>query len=292
MAVGKPALKTTKSPRPKGDFMEYLGNYEDGFGDDNASAPDSPYINVLLGGAQNAGKTRFSFTAPGVDEERGFLVLDFDEGLRTAYSMGYNPWRFKITEEDSGAFVKTRNLVDAIAKQEEPFDKLQTVVLDAYTGQSQTYMNSMLRKMGRDPVGSGQKAEYDQWAAVRNQLRLITNRLKAAPVNFIAIAHTDFREDKKGDLIPTYDVDGSFRKDLPKLFDEVYYMEPVVVGQTTEYRTWIKQHPKGWPTKSRTFLEQDWLPKKQAYVVNATWDYLFGELWVDALKKRKGHETD
>lgn len=276
-------LRTTKSPVAKMDFRDYL-SYDEGPEGDLAEQ----HTNVLIGGEMGSGKTRFAFTAPGAGIKGEHLTINFDLGLKTARSMGFIPWKWVLTEDDSSHYAKTLKLVQAIYAKEEPFANLKTVVLDAYTGGSQLFMNDMLRKLGREPTGSGQKAEYDQWAALRNQLRKITNLLKAAPVNFIAIAHTDYREDSNGRLIPAYDVDGSFRKDLPKLFDEVYYMEAVSVGQGTEYRTWIKPHPKGWPTKSRTFLEQDWLPGKKAYVLNATWDLLFGELWKSALEKQKG----
>lgn len=272
----------TKSPRAnRQDFTENLGRYTD------THDPESPWINVLLGGGQGAGKTRFAMTAPGASEPNGMLVLNFDEGLRTAYSMGLNPWTFDASELDHDVFVKTRALAQAIIDGDERFAKLKTVVLDAYTGMSQMFMNAMLRKIGRDPVGPGQKAEYDQWAAVRQQMRTITNLLKQAPVNLIAIAHTDYRDDKQGNLVPTYDIDGSFRKDVPKLFDEVYYMEPYVNGPKTEYRTYIKTHPKGWPTKSRTFLEQSDLPGEKPYVVNADWNMLFNELWTKAKQTHK-----
>ena len=279
-------IERTASPRSSaGDYGSDIRSYAD------SHNVDDPYVNVLLSGPQGAGKTRFAMSAPDV------FILDFDDGLRTAYSMGLNPLAFAPSELDNDIFAKTRAIARDLTDRtglfapDAQYGSVRTVVIDAYTGMSQKFMNAMMRKIGRNPANAGMKPEYDHWMALRSQMRMITNMLKRAPVHFIAIAHTDYREDAQEKLVPSYDIDGSFRKDVAKLFDEVYYMEPFVRGNDIEYRTYIKGHPAGWQTKSRTFLELSDLPASKPYVVNATFDVLFGDLWNAARSKRREGNT-
>lgn len=291
LAQPRSLLKTTRAPQKRElDLSSYLQRYSE------SAESSSPYINLLLGGASGAGKTRLSFTAPGAGEPHGILSLNFDVGLRTAWSMGFDPWEMKINPDDRNAYVAVRRVVDLVkAHKDEGFKDLKTVVLDTYSGAGKRFMEALMLTTGRDMTNAGVKPEYDDWNAVAKQLEKITEVLQSAPVHFIAIAHTEYREDKQKRLIPGYDIDGSFRRDVKKLFDEVYFMEEVSVGNGTEYRTWVKTHPKGWPTKSRVYLEESWVPGKKNYVVDATWDKLFGAEWEAAKEKaeelRKAEEV-
>jgi DNA polymerase III delta prime subunit len=220
---------------------------------------------VLLYGPTGSGKTTLAGTAPAP------FFVDTDKG---GLSLKNSKIPFVPINHGERAFEIVQDILDRIAKGEEPFDRFEvkTLVFDSFTSLADQLLFESMKfpapgQTKRDPLK--EKPIYDHYLAVKNRLHDIVLRCKDLELNIIAICGEKLEKDEeRGTFVGKPNIVGSYRDLIGYDFDEMYYMDVRGTGKKRTYALYTSKY-KYYDAKSREGLKDEF--------EDATWDSLFKE---------------
>lgn len=230
-----------------------------------ASDPRSDTINLLSYGDWGSGKTTFAATG-----RYPILFHSFDPGGTTSIRdkiesgnvLADTQWEMSTegfqdlkggvsskgvkTVTDPDLFEKWAKEVNRLHEMGF-FSSLGTFVIDSYTTFSDALMAFVKKKRGT----LGSKNTFDDWGANREKTKDVIKQLMSLPCNVVLTAHQDTeRDETTGDLVGGPMAAGKLTKELPLLFDEVYYHNVEGEGEDVTYQLHMKKH-RFFPARSR-----------------------------------------
>lgn len=236
-----------------------------------ASDPRQETINLLIYGDWGAGKTTLAATS-----RYPILFHSFDPGgttsIRDKIEKGHviPDTRWEVSSEGfqdlkggvSSKGVKTVTDPDLFEHWAQEVNRLHemnffshvgTFVIDSFTTFSDALMAFVKKKRGT----LGNKNTFDDWGANRDKTKDVIKQLMTLPCNVILTAHQDTeRDETTGDLIGGPMAAGKLTKELPLLFDEVYYLDVEGEGEDATYRLHTQKH-RFFPARSRLASQHD-----------------------------------
>ncbi len=210
------------------------------------------YVKALVYGFFGTGKTKFGGTFPAP------FLIDFDKGFRTILpEEGGEPLKGVFFKRGDRFFKRLnalcldiRNRTGAFAEGGEWGDR-KSIIFDGYTAFANSCMYETVKfDSGQDPLVY--RPQYDEYSRLYNKMEEITGLLQDAPFNVLFTANADWDKDEAtGSTVGKIDILGSFRTDVGRRFDEVYYLEKKRTAQGVAYLAHLRFHPK-FAVKSRT----------------------------------------
>lgn len=218
---------------------------------------------VLIYGPTGSGKTTLAATAPDP------FFIDTDKG---GLSLKNTEIPFVPINHGERAFEIIQDILDRVAKAEDPFDKMtpKTLVFDSFTSLADQLLFESMKfpspgQAKKDPLK--EKPQYDHYLAVKNRLHDIVLRCKDLELNIIAICGEKLEKDEeRGTFVGKPNIVGSYRDLIGYDFDEMYFMEVRGQGKKQSYNLYTSKY-KYYDAKSREGLAGEF--------ENATWDMLF-----------------
>jgi hypothetical protein len=203
------------------------------------------YTKVLAYGRAGVGKTELVGSFPNV------LVLDTNKGLKTlennenvqAISLEHTLKDGNGNEINPNVYKTIMQILnDAKSKQGlfaegEALSHIETIAIDDMTNLCQFLKYGIIRfQNGKDPVKD--KADFDVWSILSNQLSEIVTLLKSLKYNVIITAGEKVEMDElRGGQVGGVNIQGSYRHILPHEFDETYHLMVKTTMGKTQYVT-------------------------------------------------------
>ena len=178
-------------------------------------------LSAAVYGKSGTGKTTFgaSFPKP--------FFLDIDGGLLSV--RGQDVSYIDLTP---GRGVTWPNILDAIAEGKK--DDYESIIVDSLTGLADLCMESVLQLNRR----SGQKPNFDDWAAYANKTKDFLVRLLASGKNVLLICHeAPDKDELTGHVWMLPAIQGQMKSRISNYFDEFYHAEVEQThGKPANYR--------------------------------------------------------
>ena len=178
-------------------------------------------LSAAVYGKSGTGKTTFgaSFPKP--------FFLDIDGGLLSV--RGQDVSYIDLTP---GRGVTWPNILDAI--EEGKKDDYESIIVDSLTGLADLCMESVLQLNRR----SGQKPNFDDWAAYANKTKDFLVRLLASGKNVLLICHeAPDKDELTGHVWMLPAIQGQMKSRISNYFDEFYHAEVEQThGKPANYR--------------------------------------------------------
>lgn len=179
-------------------------------------------IRALVYGRAGSGKTTFASTFP-----KPFFI-DADKGLRTL--RGSMPAHIAVNRGER-VFDVVMQIMQAIRKGEEPFDKLEvkTIVIDSLSALGDMLMYEAMafpktNRARKDP--NAEKADFDHWGEVLNRQQHIVKYARDCGLHVVATAGVKLERDElRGTFVGHPDIPGQYRTKVSHEFDEVLFFE-------------------------------------------------------------------
>lgn len=234
------------------------------YSDENPSS----VVRVLSYGNPGTGKTTFATTFPNP------IIVNTDDGAKAVEHRHIPVLNVAADPKD-----RTFDLIMKLFKQarmgEDMFasgeDSIKTIIIDGYTTLARALKNRIMKENGKDPISD--KADYDVWGALSQQLFAITEESRKLPVNSVFTCWATIEKDElTGEILGLPNILGGFRYTATGEFDEVYYHEVKSSGESASYRIHTRPYRR-WDAKSRTQLPERLPPM----VENPTYEKIFGE---------------
>jgi hypothetical protein len=213
------------------------------------------YFSCLLIGPPGCGKTTMALTAP-----KPIIVLDCDNklhrmvnaedklksgeviqwaineplasvSLSTMANFDPKP-AAKVSMSRPKGYVQLAEMIDKLVATGCVIDgkKIATVVLDSYTS-----MNEHLKRLLMAANGTTTMTQPLYGTALTN-FETINNTLLRLPANVIFIAHESVDKDElTGKISYRPLIDGSMKEKIGKDFEEVYYIEKTIQGDSVKF---------------------------------------------------------
>jgi len=205
-------------------------------------------VNAFVYGEWGSGKTTLAGTAP-----KPVVIDVFDPGgqksiedkIRKGEVIADTRWQLK---GESGDSISTSNdskisadphLWGEWAKEYNArvqagfFEEVGTYVLDSFTTWSEALLAHIKRLRGTTRT----KSDYDDWGDNRTKAKNVIKTIMSLPCHVIVTGHTQTDKDENtGRLIAGPLAYGKLQKEIPLLFDEVYYMDVKGDGDREDYR--------------------------------------------------------
>lgn len=221
LPISRAEVRTTPA-RPT-DWLQELTN----------AAAEQPqngaYLSILAIGDQGSGKTLFSGSAPKP------VFLDFDKGLMTlkVRNMEHKsipfPGRTQMFKNLSTIFRDARDRTGPFAPT-GPFGDRQSIILDGITKLAETLLYETMVEDRHDPVND--KPERDHWGFVTARLKNLIAVWQDIPMHRVITALTRLdRDEASGTVFGEPNILGSYRGEVGRDFDEVYYFLPREIRQ-------------------------------------------------------------
>jgi len=190
------------------------------------------YTKCLVYGKAGVGKTRLVGTFPNT------LVLDTNKGLKTlqnnenvqAISLEHTSRDENGNETNPNVFKTIMQILnDAKSKtglfgEGEVLSHIETIAIDDMTNLCYFLKYGIIKFMnGKDPVKD--KADFDVWSILSNQMIEIVTLMKSLEYNIIVTAGEKVEMDElRGGQVGGVNIQGSYRHVLPHEFDETYHL--------------------------------------------------------------------
>ena len=178
-------------------------------------------LSAAIYGKSGTGKTTFgaSFPKP--------FFLDIDGGLLSVRGQDIN-----YVDLTPGRGVTWPNILDAIAEGKK--GDYESIIVDSLTGLADLCMESVLQLNRR----SGQKPNFDDWAAYANKIKDFIVRLLASGKNTLLICHeAPDKDELTGHVWMLPAVQGQMKSRISNYFDEFYHAEvEQSPGKPSNYR--------------------------------------------------------
>lgn len=181
------------------------------------------YMSAILWGGFGSGKTLFGGSCPApifIAVEDGTLSLSKSD-------IPYIP----IVQDPEISVYGT--MLDIFAHADQKlgvFEDKDTIVLDSMSKLGNMIKNELLLSAGRE------KAEFDEWDMLKTRMNRLNNLFIRLPYNRIVILSEAYKEDKyEKELVPMFNLEGSFRSDVSGEYDNVFWFEKKPVGKNTKY---------------------------------------------------------
>jgi hypothetical protein len=222
-------------------------------------------IRCLSYGEPGTGKTTFACTFPKP------IIVNTDDGAKAVehkhipiINVAGDP-RDRTFELILKLFTQAKRTEDIFSSDDAP----QTIIIDGYTTLAQTLKNRIMKETGKDPIKD--KADFDVWGALLQQLTTLTEESRKLPVNVVFTCWSTTEKDElTGEILGIPNIQGSFRRLVAGHFDEVYYHEVKSSGDNAIYRLHTRPYRR-WTAKSRIQL-----PKKLPPIVeNPSYNTMF-----------------
>lgn len=169
------------------------------------------FFRLMFYGRNGTGKTSLASSAPDP------LILNFDK-KEGSIPEGVKRLNFK---SDDPAYSVGLEIAKAIHGKSAEFAAYKTVVLDSISSLSEDLLAGILVASKGDPAA---KAEFDDYAKVRQSLIILINTFKSLPVNLIVTALPQLNEDNvSGVPIVLPLIVGGYKQQACAAFDDVYY---------------------------------------------------------------------
>lgn len=212
-------------------------------------------FSCLLIGPPGCGKTTMALTAP-----KPIIVLDVDNKLHKMVNAEAKiksgeviQWAInepltsvtltqlakfdpkpasKVTMARPKGYFQLAAFIDKLVETQCVIDgkKIATVVLDSYTS-----MNEHLKRLLM-AANETTTMTMPLYGTALTNFETINNTLLRLPCNVIIIAHEQVEKDElTGRISYRPLIDGSMKEKIGKDFEEVYYLEKTVVGDTVKY---------------------------------------------------------
>ena len=178
-------------------------------------------LSAAVYGKSGTGKTTFgaSFPKP--------FFLDIDGGLLSVRGQDVN-----YVDLTPGRGVTWPNILDAIAEGKK--GDYESIIVDSLTGLADLCMESVLQLNRR----SGQKPNFDDWAAYANKVKDFIVRLLASGKNTLLICHeAPDKDELTGHVWMLPAIQGQMKSRISNYFDEFYHAEVEQThGKPANYR--------------------------------------------------------
>ena len=178
-------------------------------------------LSAAVYGKSGTGKTTFgaSFPKP--------FFLDIDGGLLSVRGQDVS-----YVDLTPGRGVTWPNILDAIAESKK--DDYESIIVDSLTGLADLCMESVLQLNRR----SGQKPNFDDWAAYANKTKDFLVRLLASGKNVLLICHeAPDKDELTGHVWMLPAIQGQMKSRISNYFDEFYHAEVEQThGKPANYR--------------------------------------------------------
>lgn len=201
------------------------------------------YLKALIYGKAGSGKTKLMGTFPNelvIDTNKGLKTLEDNENVQVI-SLEHTIRDTTGRETDPNVY-KTiiQILTDAKNKtglfaEGESLSHIETIAIDDMTNLCDFLKYGIMKFMNRkDPVKD--KADFDDWSMLSNQMGEIITMMKSLPYNIVVTAGEKLEMDElKGGQIGGVLVQGGYRHVLPHAFDEVYHLVVKTAMGKTQY---------------------------------------------------------
>jgi len=178
-------------------------------------------LSAAVYGKSGTGKTTFgaSFPKP--------FFLDIDGGLLSVRGQDVS-----YVDLTPGRGVTWPNILDAIAEGKK--DDYESIIVDSLTGLADLCMESVLQLNRR----SGQKPNFDDWAAYANKIKDFIVRLLSSGKNTLLICHeAPDKDELTGHVWMLPAIQGQMKSRIANYFDEFYHAEvEQTPGKPSNYR--------------------------------------------------------
>jgi hypothetical protein len=247
--------------------------YDELIGSTKRDDKESKHRRVLVYGESGTGKTLFGATAPKpmfINIDHGLLSLS--ERNIIVPTINIPPMMKGIYRNMMSIIADATNRTGAFAPGAE-FGDRQTLVIDSITGlaNSQFLWDIMFHEGKRKPTE--EKAQFDDYSAIRFRLQTLTEALKAVPMNVIVLAESMIEDDEDtGRKLGTVNMLGSYRRAIVGAFDYAFlFATESEVRDGKKINVWTA-HTRPflyWKAKTRS---DDSMPER---IVDPTWAKLF-----------------
>jgi len=197
-------------------------------------------LSAAVYGKSGTGKTTFgaSFPKP--------FFLDIDGGLLSVRGQDVS-----YVDLTPGKGVTWPNILDAIAEGKK--DDYESIIVDSLTGLADLCMESVLQLNRR----SGQKPNFDDWAAYANKIKDFIVRLLASGKNTLLICHeAPDKDELTGHVWMLPAIQGQMKSRISNYFDEFYHAEVEQThGKPSNYR--LLARPSSIYTAKSRLLSRD-----------------------------------
>ena len=178
-------------------------------------------LSAAVYGKSGTGKTTFgaSFPKP--------FFLDIDGGLLSVRGQDVS-----YVDLTPGRGVTWPDILDAIKEGQK--DDYESIIVDSLTGLADLCMESVLQLNRR----SGQKPNFDDWAAYANKTKDFLVRLLASGKNVLLICHeAPDKDELTGHVWMLPAIQGQMKSRISNYFDEFYHAEVEQThGKPANYR--------------------------------------------------------
>lgn len=213
------------------------------------------HVQALLWGPPKSGKTVLAHTWPRT------ITLDFDDGMESVITACRRGWIDKdpselryltIAETDTAEFgyVKRPNAMEQAVDyvnywaDDSRWDTWDTLIVDSITSMGDYCINQALYNLGKLKGYSDSKQKSDRvkmrimqrqdWNPAMSLLSNFINELREFDKHLLVLAHEHHETTESGAVVSKspYVIGRVLRQDIPKSFDEVWYMSQDEDGNT------------------------------------------------------------
>jgi hypothetical protein len=203
------------------------------------------YVKCAVYGKAGTKKTTLVGTFPNplvLDTNKGLKVLQNNENVQVI-SLEHTTRNEAGLETNPNVYKTIIQILDdakykkGLFSEGQPLATIETIAIDDMTNLCQFLKYGIMKfTNGKNPEKD--KADFDDWSMLSNQLNEIGSRLKNLKYNVIVTAGEKLEMDElKGGQVGGVNIQGSYRHTLPHEFDETYHMIVKTTMGKTQYLT-------------------------------------------------------
>lgn len=201
------------------------------------------YLKCLFYGKAGSGKTTLEGTFPNpliFDTNKGLKTLQNNENVKVV-SLEHTIVDENGRESDPMIYKTVMQILNdakykrGLFAEGEQLSDIKTIVIDDITNLSDFLKYGILKFVNhKDPTKD--KADFDDWAMLSNQMSSIITLLKSLPYNIVVTAGEKVEMDElKGGQVGGVLLQGGYRHKISHEFDEVYHLVVKSAMGKTQY---------------------------------------------------------